>query len=278
MYMSANMASQKGIALIAVLLILILIMILGAMAVRQSRVDLAVATTDQVNALTLNAADSSLAYIEQVVGDRTSSQRAHAMSQAGIFGYFLVQGQARVGHQVASCYKPGNAQFFSRKQNGRTLLPGGGKQGNDAAICDPSQASNYISGRNTAMNQIVVVSKEGALSDNFKDAELGVSNRDNTLQFNPYVQVNSVAVLPGMAKVSSNAIKSCLEKPIGDATAYKQSVNMNDCLRKEAIPHRTLVEEGRLTKKVTGGYTDSADGGTGIGGCQSAACKAASGL
>lgn len=267
---------QQGFALIAVLLMLILIMIVGVVAVRQSRVDLAVATSDQINGLTLNAADSSLAYIEQVAGDTTHPQHARALSGDGVFGYFLVDSASKINHQVSSCYMPGNTQFFNRRQ-GRTLLPSGGTQGS-GGICDPGEASNYISGRNTVMNQIIVVGKEDVLSDNFEATPIGRSLSDGKVNVaDPYVQVTSVAVLPSMSKVSSTDIKGCLGRPVGDASLYKvNDGNMNDCLRQNAVPNRGLVEEGRLTDKSEGGYNENADSLTNA--CLSAECRAASGL
>ncbi len=266
---------QQGFALIAVLLMLILIMIVGAVAVRQSRVDLAVATSDQINGLTLNAADSSLAYIEQVAGDATHPQHVQALSGDGVFGYFLVDSDSKINHQVSSCYMPSNTQFFNRRQ-GRTLLPSGGTQGS-GGICDPDEASNYISGRNTVMNQIIVVGKEDLLSDNFEATPEGQSLEGGTKIADPYVQVTSVAVLPSMSKVSAAEITDCLGRPVGDASLYKvNDGNMNDCLRQNAVPNRGLVEEGRLTDKSEGGYNENADSLTNA--CLSAECRAASGL
>ncbi len=270
-----TMGQQKGFALIAVLLMLILIMIVGAVAVRQSRVDLAVATSDQINGLTLNAADSSLAYIEQAAGDTSHPQHRRALSGNGVFGYFLVQSASKINHQVSSCYMPGNAEFFNRRQ-GRTLLPSGGTQGS-GGICNPNNASNYISGRNTVMNQVIVVGKEDTLSDNFQDTPTGQSLGGDTKVADPYVQVTSVAVLPSMSKALAANITGCLGRPVGDASLYNvNDGNMNDCLRQNAVPNRGLVEEGRLTNKSEGGYNENADSLTNA--CLSAECRAASGL
>lgn len=70
-----SLSSQSGIALIAVLLFLILIMIVGAIAVRQAGVDLNVATSDQVGTLLLNNSDSVLAHIEMVAGESQLSTK-----------------------------------------------------------------------------------------------------------------------------------------------------------------------------------------------------------
>ena len=49
---------QRGAALIVVLLFLVLILLAGAIAVRQSTTDLKTATADQINTLLLQSADS----------------------------------------------------------------------------------------------------------------------------------------------------------------------------------------------------------------------------
>lgn len=255
---------QAGIALIAVLMFLILIMIVGAIAVRQSRVDLGVATSDQINGLTLNAADSSLAYIEQAAGGVDHPDHKNIFSgENSMFGYFVRNSEAKVGHQISACHTPGSTSFFDRSE-GRTLIPPGGTQGT-GGICDPDDASSYISGRNTAMNQIIVTGDRDKYSDNFSAAETGSSDPRKTNKFSPYVTINSVALLPSMSSASSEQIKGCLGRPTGDATLFGvDDGNMNDCLRRIGVPNRNLVEEGRLADLTTGGYDENADSIVGL--------------
>ena len=58
---------QRGAALIVVLLFLVLILLAGAIAVRQSTTDLRTATADQINTLLLQSADSGNQKLEAMV-------------------------------------------------------------------------------------------------------------------------------------------------------------------------------------------------------------------
>lgn len=257
---------QSGVALIVVLLFLILITIAGAIAVRQSVVDLNVATSDQVGTLILNSSDSVLAHIEQV-GNAPGTDAYNVMlsQNDGVLGYFITDGGSRVNQQAFFCYRPNNEKLFNASTAGMWLPGNSTGQSIDGAICDPSVKANYTSARNIAMTQVSVKSVENILSDNFQDVVQGESIEITRQSYVPQVLINSVSLLPSMASVSADDIKACLKRPSGDISDYGfmpttagiQGQNLNDCLKERGIPANSVVVEGVVKDASTGGFNSA---------------------
>lgn len=247
----SSLSSQSGVALIAVLLFLILIMIVGAIAVRQASVDLNVAASDQVGTLLLNNSDSVLAHIETAAASTTDPQYATMMSQQnGVLGYFAVDGRNQVGHQLSFCYRPKDPKMFNI-DNAPLLKPvkGGEDSYVNSKACNASNSTDYTSDRMTAMTQVIVRALEDKSSDNFDNATRGTSEAGSTDSAAPKIQLNSVSVLPAMSDKSASEIQGCLSRPVGDATSYGYDNNVNDCLRSNNIPSTFVVEEAMLKKE-----------------------------
>lgn len=247
---------QAGVALIVVLLFLILITMAGAIAVRQSAVDLKVATSDQAGALMLNSSDSVLSHIEQAAGNASATGYAEITSlDRGVLGYFMLNGKEKVGHQLSFCYTPTAANLYNRSTS--FIRPVGVNTTNQAqGFCSPSNASHYTSSRNTAMTQVVVVGIENALLNNFNAFTTRVSVGDIGNSYVPQVQMNSTSLLPAMSNNSDATITACLRRPVGDISKYGLSTgkNMNECLREEGVPANTVVEEGVIQARQDGGF------------------------
>jgi Tfp pilus assembly protein PilX len=79
-------SSERGATLIVVLLFLVLIMLAGAIAVRQSNTNLKVATSDQINTVLLQSSDSANQKLEMMInGSPTTSEYQDVVSVAGVF-------------------------------------------------------------------------------------------------------------------------------------------------------------------------------------------------
>lgn len=240
----SSLAHQSGVALIAVLLFLFLIMIVGAIAVRQSSVDLNVAASDQVNTLLINNADSVLAHIEVSASGADPAAYRKIMSQReGVLGHFIVQSGGKTGEQVSLCYRSSSDKVFDVNEAHIRKLGASGSAGGKA--CNPNNKADYSSDRSTVMTQLVVLGLEDQLSDHFDMATRATSEaggQDGEIV--PKVQINGVSVLPSMSNKSSDVIQGCLGLPVGDAKEYKMTENVNDCLRRNNIPSNLVVEEG----------------------------------
>lgn len=251
------LSSQSGVALITVLLFLILIMIVGAIAVRQASVDLNVAASDQVGTLLLNNSDSVLAYVETVASkpDQNNKQYTDMMSQTyGVFGYFLVGG-TKVNHQISLCYRPSESKLFDRTNRAQTREPGDDTILKNRA-CNASSAADYTSNRTSAMTQMIIKGLKDEFSDDFQQADLGTSEGGQGGNIAPKVQINSVSVLPAMSSKSADDIQNCLARPVGDAKNDFgiDGGNVNDCLRDNNIPSIFVVEEGFIKDEEKGGF------------------------
>lgn len=251
--------SESGVALIAVLLFLLLIAIAGMMAVRQSGLDLRVATNEQADLLMLNSSDAVLAHIETVAADNNHRLRPKLMSQTqGVLGYFIPIGGAnanpneKVGHQVRFCYMPESPILFDVGSS-RVLLPGGSTMRSGDGVCNPTNTHHYVSGRNTVMTQMVTrgLTSETADSDNFKSA---LEAEQAGIGFTPpgaRIAMHSVSMLPSMSSVSSTDITNCLDKAVGNITDTDYGIihggtNLTNCLQKHGIPAKAIVEEGTI--------------------------------
>lgn len=247
--------SQSGMALIAVLLFLILITIAGAIAVRQSSVDLKLATADQAGTLLLNTSDSVISHIEQA-GVPGNSNYATMMSQKGVMGYFSTDTMSKIDHQIKFCYKPGEQNSASSMfilDRSTRLLPKGGVRGGETGICNPANANHYTSKRSTAVNQIMVrgVDGSGGDSDNFGAALEGEDNKVGKDNIVPRIEIHSMSMLPALSSVDAATIKSCLTLPGGSKPSlYNQQQNITACLKQNGVPTSALVEEASIVKDV----------------------------
>lgn len=251
-----SLSTQSGIALITVLLFLMLIMIIGAVAVRQAKVDLNVAASDQVGTLLMNTSDSVLAHIELVASDEnntnTQMHRRMMSQKFGIFGYYIANSQDKVGHQVSFCYTPKSAEMFDRQN--AYIRPLNNAVSATSVACNPNNTDHYASDRYTAMTQIVIKGMPDEVSDNFDRATRATSDAGTTDKTAPRTQINSISMLPSMSDKSAKDIQKCLGKPVGDASDYATDTNLNDCLRGSNIPSTFVVEEGILLDVEEGGY------------------------
>lgn len=262
---------QSGVALIAVLLFLILITIAGVIAVRQSTVDLKVATSDQANALMMNASDSVLADIEQssIPDSNPNSVQGKRYAKMistgeGILGYFGVQPNEKVGDQLHFCYRPSSPDLFTLT-NARILKYGGGydRKGNPGlvgAVCNSTDPKDYVSSRNTTMTQVAIRALNPETRNPFESNTRGQLQGNGNVQQVPVISIHSVSVLPALSKSDNNVLTECLGLPVGDnvnATTYGSKDgakgNMSTCLRENGIPSVALVEDGRMEIAVQGG-------------------------
>ena len=250
--------SQSGMALIAVLLFLILIAIAGAIAVRQSGMDLRVATSDQADALMLNASDGVLAHIETVADNPNDPKYRNLMSQTrGVLGYFIPVGGSladpneKVGWQVRFCYSSSSADLFNLSRS-RILQVGGGIVGTgaDRGRCEANKTTSYVSARNTVMTQVITRGMTGQTADtnNFKAVPTGQQAGINKSVPSPRIAMHSVSTLPALSNASNDDINTCMDKAVGDVTNTEYGTfgdeNMTHCLQRAGVPATAVVEEG----------------------------------
>ena len=101
---------QKGATLIVVLFVLILMVLIGTLAVKQSLVGLNIATNSQIQSLMRQTADAVFFSLERDNQDSAIFQKN--LSSLGLFG--MVKSDAFLDKELVFCYRPkSQKQVFS---------------------------------------------------------------------------------------------------------------------------------------------------------------------
>jgi hypothetical protein len=227
--------SQSGAVLIVVLFVLILIMIVGTIAVRQSTTDLKVATADQVNKILFQANDAALMKVEKE--DRILSERRDNVDT--LKGY--MSATQREGHEVSFCVRPRSTRLFSILEISELNKNGGLLNSRNNGYCDPSDDDDYVSeGRvitQMTFVQPIATDEEGILdrevvgtfSNNFDTPENGGNTTIECTTFTGYV----TSVVPALSEASLSSIGICLKKP------RTGSDTVDSCLTALGVPFQT---------------------------------------
>lgn len=231
----AGACSQSGAVLIVVLFVLILIMIVGTIAVRQSTTDLKVATADQVSKLLFQANDAALMKVEKE--DRILSARRESADT--LKGY--MSSSQREGHQVSFCVRPRSSKLFSILEISERNEDGGSLANRNNGYCDPNESDDYVSEgrvitqmtfvRPIATDDEGILNREvvGTFSDNFDKPENGSNTTIECTTFVGYV----TSVIPALSQEPMSAIASCLKKP------RTGSDTVDGCLTALGVPFQT---------------------------------------
>ena len=120
----AYRSTERGATLIVVLLFLVLIMLAGAIAVRQSTTDLKVATSDQINTVLLQSADSANQKLEVMVnGSADSTGYRDVTSATGALGHFLLFENNKI-NEFIYCFNPRTQSYLTNSATVRAPLGG----------------------------------------------------------------------------------------------------------------------------------------------------------
>lgn len=228
-------SDQYGAVLIVVLLFLMLIMIVGVVAVRNSSTDLKLATSDQINTLLLQSSDSVNNKIEMSVnGSPASDQYKQIMGITGIFGYYILEDNN--SDIIDFCYRP-RSSFFNiddaviRRNAGRLVT-------NATGYCDPTNANDYTSNRNTTMTQVMVKNVSATSNrGSFEHMNLGTDSDEKTAEMYTF-EVYSTSVLPAYGNAKDSKIEECFEKDASDKID-----GVTKCMTDNNIPNKMLVEK-----------------------------------
>lgn len=241
-------SEQRGAVLIVVLLFLVLIMIVGVVAVRNSTTDLRLATSDQINTVLLQSSDSVNNKIEMSVnGSPASEQYKQIMGITGIFGYYILEDNS--DDIIDFCYRPRSA-FFNideaviRRNTGRLV-------DNATGYCDPTKSTDYTSNRNTTMTQVMVKNvSASANSGPFAQMNLGTDSDERTAEMYTF-EVYSTSVLPAYGSAKDTKIKECFAKNASD-----EADGVAKCMTDNNIPNKMLVEEVDLANIQNSEFCD----------------------
>lgn len=234
-------SSEQGATLIVVLLFLVLIMLAGAIAVRQSTTDLKVATSDQINTVLLQSADSANQKLETMVnGSPTSNGYQDVTSATGALGHFLLF-EDNKANEFIYCFNPRTQRYLT---NSATVkAPNGGNvDGLKNGICNYSNASDYTSARQAVMTQMsIALTPPSANADPFEHVVIGkeVENRTSKkYQFD----IRATSSLPAYSTPEAGGDK-CFEQTSISANVAAGKKSLNECLLAASTPSKMLYEQ-----------------------------------
>lgn len=231
--------SEQGATLIVVLLFLVLILLAGAIAVRQSNTDLKVATSDQINTILLQSSDSGNQKLENMInGDPSSEQYRDVTSSAGVFGHFLLDDK-NVGNEFIYCFNPRTQKYLTA--NATIIDPSGGYwSGLNNGICDYNSADGYTSNRQTIVTQMsVTTTAPDPDEEAFSQMVIGKEVEDRTSQRYRF-DIRATSALPAYHEPKDGS-GSCFAKT--SITGANGKNAMNDCMLASMTPSKMLYEQ-----------------------------------
>lgn len=249
-----NTHSQQGATLIVVLLVLLLIMIAGAMAVRQSRTDLQVATSDQINTVLLQTADNANQKLEQVInGDITEQSYLNlAEHPSGFIGYFYSR-KDRANDEVIYCQTKDEQEYLVSEA---TVRRGGGTVYNKG-YCVQNSKLRYTSDRGTMVGQVSISPSADNVS-NDDDNILGsyVTGQDIAGKTSQRMKfdIRSTAAVPAYSggDKAVGCFNNRTSKPTknGDGT-HNYDGTVSHCLEQENIPQTSVYQQADISRYTT---------------------------
>lgn len=236
--------AEQGATLIVVLLMLILVMIAGAMAVKQSNTDLKLATSDQINTTLLQSSDSANQSLEKMANGLPSSPayKLLVISPIGAFGHFLTN-ENNKGDEFIYCYNPRVNNYSARQAI--VKKPSGGTQLNQNAYCNHTSSKSYINNRETVMTQMHITTTPITENDDpFKDAVIGKDSTNSSSKKTRF-DIYSASSLPSY-NIPVNKNHKCYQSTMiegNKAIAGNNNQTLVKCLQETQTPNKALYQQ-----------------------------------
>ena len=233
-------STEQGATLIVVLLFLVLIMLAGVIAVKQSSTDLKIATSDQINTVLLQSSDSANQKLEMMLnGSSTTTEYKDVTSAAGVFGHFLLNAENST-NEFIYCFNPRTKKYLTA--NATVRQPSGGYWSSlNNGICDYSNAADYTSDRQTVMTQMsVTVTPRNPNAERFSQMVVGKEIEDRTSKRYQF-DIRASSALPAYSEPKTDV--SCFAKTSISANVATGGQSLNDCMLAATTPSKMLYEQ-----------------------------------
>lgn len=233
--------AEQGATLIVVLLFLVLIMLAGAIAVRQSTTDLKIATSDQINTVLLQSADSANQKLETMVnGSPTSDGYQDVTSATGALGHFLLF-EDNKANEFIYCFNPRTQRYLTNSATVR-VPTGGYVDGLNNGVCDYTDAADYTSARQAIMTQMsITVTSPSANAEPFESVVLGKEIEDRTSKKFKF-DIRPTSSLPAYNEPKSGSDK-CFEQTSIRNNVATGKKSLDECLLAASTPSKMLYEQ-----------------------------------
>ncbi len=232
---------ERGATLIVVLLFLVLIMLAGAIAVRQSNTDLKIATSDQINTVLLQSSDSANQKLEMMVnGSPSSEEYRDVTSAAGVFGHFLLNPD-NATNEFIYCFNPRTKKYLAANASVKKST-GGYWSSLSGGFCDYANANDYTSARQTVMTQMsVTVTPTNPNAPVFEHMVIGKEVQDRTSKRYQF-DVRASSALPAYKEPKVGSDK-CFEQTSINANVATGKKSLSDCMLAASTPSKMLYEQ-----------------------------------
>ncbi|MGP9688727.1 pilus assembly protein PilX [Psychrobacter sp. AOP22-C1-C5] len=237
-------STEQGATLIVVLLFLVLIMLAGAIAVRQSNTDLKIATSDQINTVLLQSSDSANQRLEMMInGNPSSKEYEDATSFSGVFGHFLLDEKSAT-NEFIYCFNP-RTQTYVKANATVKDVSGGYIDSLNNGICDYTNANGYTSARQTVMTQMSVsLTPPDPNAERFGHMVIGKEIEDRTSKKYKF-DVRATSALPAYNEPKVGSTK-CFEQTSIKSNVLTGNQSLSECLLQASTPSKMLYEQAEV--------------------------------
>ncbi len=239
-------SAERGATLIVVLLFLVLIMLAGAIAVRQSNTDLKIATSDQINTVLLQSSDSANQKLEMMLnGSSTSTEYKDVTSAAGVFGHFLLNPD-NATNEFIYCFNPRTQKYLASNATimvkGTAASSGGYWSSLNNGVCNYNSADGYTSARQTVATQMsVTVTPPDPNAERFGHVVIGKEIEDRTSKKFKF-DIRSTSALPSYSEPKADG-DNCFAQTSIKANVVGSKKSLSDCLLAAKTPSKMLYEQ-----------------------------------
>lgn len=257
-----GMQHQKGVALFAVIMILILISLLGAMSMKVSNMNQRISQNSQASKLLKQSADVPVSIM--LKGSDSGGLEKY-MQPYGPLGFLATEGNET--SEYVFCYTPQKQEALYSNSNylvHKKTATGVGTQQAGVGYCDLS-ANSHTSARGVVATQVSVTRPNQTITSSstttldtviiepFEASERGTDTNSINRKDPVYYRTYTASVLPAMSAANSDAtIKGCLQKTTGGLTTMVSGAtdDLHSCLENQEVPNRMQVQDFIYSSKI----------------------------
>lgn len=257
--MIQSLRFQQGATLIVVMLSLLLITTLGVMSVRQSRTDLSIANSAEVQNILMQGSDNAMSKVEADVRKVGSTNVAHLVG----FAYDDIKNTAN--NEVVVCFRPLTSKLLDKTKYSKIKAQGAHEV--NRGSCNVSQDNDYANKRGVSVTQVAITSEvdiepktitkpnasgTGTTTTNndkpvFQHDNNGTDTGNNVNNVRP-ITVHAITLVPAFSSASDSDINECLKNRLvndyGDDSKEDalKIESVADCLDALGVPNKTQVQ------------------------------------
>lgn len=238
---------ERGATLIVVLLVLVVISVLGTMAVRQSSIDLSIATASQVDKVLFSAADAGYAKFE------LDAQRTDGKTKA--IDYIVNAASDKTGKEVVFCMRPRQSQFLDITKVTEKTVDGTATL-EDKGYCEPARSEDYVAARQVNMTQITMKKADlSAINGEVLGLEFRLTSNPGVAGANPdRKQPCPGCVMDAIDTTTTSVMPSFIDKTKHGALGATGTTTISGCMKQLAKAKGTVTSTSQCLQELGAPY------------------------